>query len=116
MEIIKTTFTDKKAQANAVINSEVLNKLKGNELTVINYVLYKTETENEKTGEQETKKLLTFETAEHEYYGTVSANVMESWDFINETMGGVSLENPITLEVSSSKSKNDREFLQIAIV
>lgn len=115
MKIINTTFTDKKAQANAVVNSEVLNKLKDNSITVINYVLYEVEKRDEKTGESKIKTLLTFETAEHEFYGTVSENVMESWDFINETMGGVSPKNPITILISSARSKNDREFLQISV-
>lgn len=116
MEIIKTTFTDKKKQVNAVVNSDVLNKLIGNQLTVINYVMYRDEKKNIKTGEVEVKNLLTFETAEHEFFGTVSENVMESWAFIDETYGGVSESNPITIAVSTGKSKNNRDFLQITMV
>lgn len=116
MKILETTFTDLKKQANAVINSSVLNKLKGNDITVINYVLYEADKKDEKTGESYIQKLLTFETKEGEFFGTVSENVIEGWQFINLTMGGVSPQNPITVHISTEKSKNDRDFLQISVV
>lgn len=112
MKINYSTFTDKKEQMNALINSGRLQDLTGNEITIVNVVNYN-DTDKE-TGEEKT--ITTFKTADGDFVGTVSQNVSDIISMCMETYGEITPDNPLSVRVKKRKSNNGRDFLSLEII
>lgn len=108
MEVIKTSFQDKKDIFNATQGGMTLESMKGNVIDVVGFVLYEREDE-----EGEMTKFVTFKLSDGSFIGGKSKTVLKSLDAYLETFGEVF---PASFEIISGKSKGGRDFIQLALV
>lgn len=112
MEIILSTVKDKKMQFNMMNNSQPAKNYCGIELVITGVVIYSDT--DEETGE--VKTITSFCTETGECYGSVSPNVREAFESINEVFGEVTPENTVTIELKMGKSANGRDFLSVLVI
>lgn len=112
MNIINNTFTNNTDTYNAINSGGSLKDIAGNTIDIVGAVVY--EDEDKKTGE--TKTITSFKTSEGEFYGTVSANVLQNLDSMMAMGVEFSEEKPLSVMVVSKSSKNDREFLSLKML
>lgn len=110
MEIIKTNFTDKKEQFNAVNNSKAMKEFAGNVIEVSGYIIYMGADEND-----EEKKMISFKTTDGEFIGGVSATVIKQFESYLGIFGEIDESNPAKFEITTGKSKSDREFFGLMV-
>lgn len=112
MEIIMTTFTDKKEQFKAMNNSAPLQDLKGNTIEIIGAVIYR---DVDKKTEEE-KEIVALKLLSGEYVGSVSNTVINCVESYIGTFGDITESNMMVAEVRTGKSKGGRDFLTLFLV
>ena len=109
MDIIKTTFTDKKDIYKTTKNASIgkLSEVTDNEeLVVTGYTLF---TDTDKDGVSRTILALMLDNGN--VYATNSATVIKDFDDIIEIFG----ECPITVRKGTGTSKNNRSYMYLYI-
>lgn len=111
MSIIKSTFSNKKEEFNAMSNSDPLEKYVDQELTFVNYVMY---TKPDKDTDEE-RQVVAFKTVDGDYIGSISSNIMDQTNMVTSVFGDITPENPLTAVIEKKKSKQGRDFLSMRL-